>query len=941
VTAMEFRVLGPLEAYRNDKRVELGARRRERCLLGVLLLEPGRLFSVERLVELLWDEEPPAHARSTVSNHVSRLRSRVDPDRSGRDGVRLIARGGGYLIDLVSDRVDAHRFTTLVEQAETLAEPADQSRVLRGALALWRGPLLADVCTDRLRARLGTRLNELRLTAIEAALLADLGCGRPGPAAAELAGLVEMHPDRERLLWLFMLALYRSGRQTEALAAYHRARQRLADQFGLDLGAEVQSLHEAILRCDPGLELSVGEATAVAGVGVPARPAQLPAPHRHFVGRVAELRELDGLLAGQGERTVVVISAIAGTAGVGKTALAVSWAHQVADRFPDGQLYVNLRGFDPSGSVMGPADAVRRFLDALQVPPQRISVDLDAQAALYRSEIAGKRMLVVLDNARDTAQVRPLLPGAPTCLVLVTSRNQLTGLIAADGAHPITLDLLTDDEARQLLAQRLGADRVAAEPAAVGEIINRCAHLPLALALVAARAALSPRAGLSLLAEQLRDAEHRWQMLTGDDPTTDLQAVFSWSYQALTPDAARLFRLLGLHPGPDLSAAAAASLAGLLASTIRPALTELTQASLLVEHIPGRYTLHDLLRAYATDLTQRIDSDQQRHSATVRVLDHYLHTAHTANRLLHPARDPITLAPPAAGVAPQHLADYQQALDWFTVEHAVLLAAVEHAATGFATHTWQLAWILDDFLNWRGHWHDWAAAGRAAVAAAHRLTDPTAQAHAHRTLARAYILLGRLDDAHTQLGLALHLATRTGDQTVQAHTHGTLGYLWGRRGNYPRALDHAQQALTLFQTTGHQHGQANALNAIGWYHAQLGDHHQALTACQVALTLHQELGNRPGQATTWDSLGYAHHHLGNHIHALTCYQHALTLYRDLGDRYNEATTLTNLGDTHHSTGNHHAAHDAWQQALTILDDLDHPDAERVRAKLTTLNTTTP
>src|SRR5262249_50846523 len=272
--------------------------------------------------------------------------------------------------------------------------------------------------------------------------------------------------------------------------------------------------------------------------------------------------------------------------------LAVYWAHQVADRFPDGQLYVNLRGFDPSGQVMAPAEAVRRFLDALQVPPERIPVELDAQAALYRSEIAGKRMLVVLDNARDTAQVRPLLPGTPTCLVLVTSRNQLTGLIAADGAHPITLDLLTDDEARQLLAQRLGAEQVAAEPATVGELITRCARLPLALALVAARAALSPHAGLPLLAEQLRDSEHRWQMLASDDPTTDVQTVFSWSYQALTPDAARLFRLLGLHPGPDLSVAAAASLAGLPTSAMRSVLTELIQASLLVEHTPGRYTLH-------------------------------------------------------------------------------------------------------------------------------------------------------------------------------------------------------------------------------------------------------------------------------------------------------------------------------------------------------------
>jgi Mrp family chromosome partitioning ATPase len=337
---------------------------------------------------------------------------------------------------------------------------------------------------------------------------------------------------------------------------------------------DLSYLVERITDADP--ELAKLAAQRHRGTGPV--PQQLPAAVTHFAGRVGELATLTGLLRGRADTGgTVVISAVSGTAGVGKTALAVYWAHQAADRFPDGQLYVNLRGFDPSGSVMEPAEAVRRFLDALDVPPERIPVDLDAQAVLYRSQLAGKRVLVVLDNARDTAQVRPLLPGAPTCLVVVTSRNQLTGLIAADGAHPVTLDLLTDEEARQLLARRLGTDRVAAEPAAVGEIITRCAHLPLALALVAARAALSPRGGLHLLAEQLRDSGHRWQMLTGDDPTTDVQAVFSWSYQALTPAAARLFRLLGLHPGPDLSAAAATSLAGLPANTVRPVLAELTQ----------------------------------------------------------------------------------------------------------------------------------------------------------------------------------------------------------------------------------------------------------------------------------------------------------------------------------------------------------------------------
>src|SRR5262249_53843859 len=539
-------------------------------------------------------------------------------------------------------------------------------------------------------------------------------------------------------------------------------------------------------------------------------PRQLPAAVAHFAGRAGELDTLTGLLCDRAERGgTVVISAIGGTAGVGKTAVEVYWAQQVADRFPDGQLYVNLRGFDPGGSVMEPAEAVRRFLDALQVPPEQIPVDLDAQAALYRSQLAGKRVLVVLDNARDTVQVRPLLPGTSTCLVVVTSRNQLTGLIA-DGAHPITLDLLTDDEAWQLLAQRLGTGRVAAEPEAVAEIIPRCAHLPLALALVAARAAVRPHGGLHLLAEELRDTQQRWQALTGDEPAMDVQAVFSWSYQALTPDAAPLFRLLRLHPGPDTAGAAAASLAGHPLSAVRPVLAELTGASLLVEHVPGRYDFHDLLRTYATDRAQSLDTDQQRHTTTVRILDHYLHTAHTADRLLDPAPDPITLTPPAPDVTPQHPADHQQALDWFTLEHPVLLAAVDQAAvTGFDTHTWQLARTLATFLNRRGHWHDWASVSRAAVAAAQRLADPTAQTRAHRILAHAYTMLGRLDDAHTQLSRALDLATHTGDQTAQAHTHQHLGILWERRGDSPPATVHAPGAPPLLHAPPPQPGQAN------------------------------------------------------------------------------------------------------------------------------------
>ncbi len=505
----------------------------------------------------------------------------------------------------------------------------------------------------------------------------------------------------------------------DTVETFVRACARYAQAHQTQLAAELFDLdrwHAAYRDMENTLADQAARREQVAGGPVPTRrrrlaiPAQLPPDVSTFTGRDHHLAVLHKLLPSREDpgdthhtTTAVVISAIDGTAGVGKTALAVHWAHQIRDRFPDGQLYVNMRGFDPGSQSMDPATAVRGFLDALDVPPQRIPTDLDAQAALYRSLLVGRRVLIVADNARDTAQVRPLLPGAPGCLVLVTSRNQLTSLIAAHAAHPLTLDLLTPDEAQQLLAHRLGTDRVAAEPHAVDEIITACARLPLALALVAAHAAVRPQTPLHTLAEQLRDTQHRWHILTGDDPTTDVQAVFSWSYQALTPPAAQLFRLLGLHPGPDIGVPAAASLTALPVDEARSLLDQLARANLLTEHSPGRYSLHDLLRAYATQMARTTDTDGERHAATHRILDHYLHTAYTADRLLIPGRDSIILAPPQPDANPQHLTDHAQALAWFTAEHPVLLAAVDHAAaTSFDTHTGQLAWALWTFLDRRG-----------------------------------------------------------------------------------------------------------------------------------------------------------------------------------------------------------------------------------------------
>jgi tetratricopeptide (TPR) repeat protein len=516
----------------------------------------------------------------------------------------------------------------------------------------------------------------------------------------------------------------------------------------------------------------------------------------------------------------------------------------------------------------------------------------------------------------------------------VTSRDHLTGLVATAGAYPLSLKLLTDGEAHQLLVRRLGEDRVTAEPEAVAEIITRCAGLPLALAIVAAHAAVNVGFALSGLPAELREAHFGLDGFTADDTAVDIRTVFSWSYRTLGERTARLFRLLGLHPGPDLTPPAAAALAGLPPAEVRPLLAELGGANLITEHTPGRYVFHDLLRAYAIELANAREGPTARRVAVHRLLDHYLHTAHCGAMRLNPPRQPITLSPPQLGADPQDLPGHREAMAWFTAEHRVLLAATRSAFDlNFNTHAWQLAWTLTDFLDRHGLWDDWIAVERIAVRAAQRLRDRSAHAHAYRSLGVACSRTGRYPEAQTCLRQALDLFTIQGDRAGQAYTHRTLAYVIERQGRREEALDHDLRALGLFRVLNDRPGQARALNAVGWGHAQLGDPGQGLEYCQQALSMLQNVGDRRGEAATWDSLGYIHRSLGAYQQAVLCYQQALGIIRTLGDRYEEACMLTQLGDVHTAAGEPDAARNAWQRALTILDQLGHPDAETLRAKL--------
>lgn len=948
---VEFRVLGDVELLVGGHRVEIGHARQQTVLLA-LLIDANKVVTVDQLVERVWADRPPQRARGALYNYVSRLR-RILAD--GQD-TTVLRRPGGYVLSVDALAIDLHLFDDLIARARAATDLDVAADLFTRALGLWRGEAFAT--TDL------PWLNSVRDTATNSRIAAELDRtdielrrGRHHDLITGLALRAAARPLDERLAGQLMLALFRCGRQADALEHYRQTRSHLAEELGIDPGAALRELHQQILSGSPALDLRPPRSPngnpqrspndnpprnpPEDPPGNPPRaepsPRQLPYPPRFFAGRRAELAQLDQVLPG--EKSEVRVVAIAGGAGIGKTSLAVHWAHIVRDRFPDGQLYVNLRGFDPSGRILSPAEAILGFLDALGIAPGRLPATPQAQAALYRSLVRERRILVLLDNARDAEQVRPLLPDTATALTVVTSRDQLTGLVATEGAHPLTLDVLSPQEAEDLLLERVGA-RVATQTHAVHRIITACARLPLALSIVAARAQQS-RFSLERLAAELGTTEHQLDALETGDPATDVRAVFSWSYTSLTDAAARLFRLLGLHPGPSVSVAVAVSLSGRRTPEVRRALTELIRASLLTEPAPGRYTCHDLLRAYATDLVRAQEPEASRQAAATRLLDHYTHTAYTGALLLNPALPRIALpvTQPAADTQPECFADHREAMQWFAAERLALLALTRQAAAehGKDAYAWQLAWALDTFLLRRGHWHDLGAAWQIALEASRRLGEPTAEATAHRNLARAAVQVGRHADALTHLQRALEMSTSAGDRKGTAGTHQTLAVLWHRAGNPQLAVDHSEQALALFQAVGERRGEAQNLNSVGWYRALLGEHSRALPLCRRALLLFEELGDRAGLANTLDTLGYAHHHLGDHREAIDYFTRALLVYREIGERHLEANTLSHLGDTHQTGGDLAAARDAWSQALRILTDLAHPEADILHGKLRDLD----
>ncbi|QMU76797.1 AfsR family transcriptional regulator [Streptacidiphilus sp. PB12-B1b] len=963
MTTVRYAVLGPVRVWRGDTELVLGPPK-QRALLALLAVRAPEPVTVHEAVDVLWDGEPPLSAVNVVHRHIGSLRRLLDPapdsgaEESRAEG-RLLVRGtGGYRLPADAAALDLARFRELRAEAQrSVAAGAleDGARRFTDALLLWRGPVGAGTLPHLHQHPVFVAVeNEYVAAAKEAADVVPWQASplAEGVLAVLRAATAGRYRLDEALQARVVTALAATGRQAEALELFASLRAELAEELGIDPGPELLAAQRQVLRQsaatapqtrpeEPGAEEPTAADTTDGGgmqSAVKVRPAQLPVGIAAFVGRQDRIEHsLTQLPPHPGQPgPPMAIGVISGMAGVGKTTLAVHWAHLVADRFPDGQLYVNLRGFHPSMPPLDPLDAMRDVIEALGVPQQQVPDSPDALGALYRSLFVGRRLMILLDNCRDAEQVRPLLPAAAGCLALITSRHRLDALVVADNIRFIPLDPLTPAEGMDLLVRRLGQERVAKEPAAAQAIVEHSGRLPLALAIVAARAVLHPTFPLASIADELRESHGGLDAFISRDASTDARSVFSWSYQALSPAAAQLFRLLSLHAAPDVAVAAAASLAGVPLREARGRLAELVEHHLLTEHLPGRFSCHELLRAYAVELCESQDSEEDRRETCRRLVEHYLHTAHNADVLLAPHRERVELLPAAPGVSPQGFRGEAEAADWFQGERQVLLALVEqagqHAREGDES-CWKLASLIELFLDRHGRWQELLHVQTTALEAARRTRDRSGQAHALRALGLAACRLGAHDDARRHLAAALDLFGQLGDHGGQAGAHRYAAFLANVLQDHHAALEHYRLAGECYTLTGYVSGLAKLHNEIGWTRLLMGDHEAAVVQCEKAVAMHQEIGDRSGEAAAWDSRGYAQQHLGLHEQALDSYDHAVGLYHRMGDRSLEADTLVHVGESHQARGDHRSARAAWQRALELYAQLDHPEAAAVRERL--------
>lgn len=927
---IRFGVLGGVTVSRGGRDVEPG-RARQQAVLAVLVLRMNQPVSVEWITDAVWGERPPRDARNTVQTNISRLRRSLCPP--GTDGHAVIASTDtGYVLCGDPARVDLavfERHLTTARQQQRRGDLSSAAAELENALALWRGEPFSGLHGPVIEAE-RRRLTQLRLDADELRASIMVDDGHSEEAVAHLRRLVDRCPLREPTGALLMLALYRCGRRTEALDVFLEFRRHLADELGVDPGPELRDLQRRILRADPTL-VAAPRPRAATGRN------DLPGDIADFTGRASELDRLlavsTGPDGGSPIPSAVVIEALDGMAGVGKTTLAVHAAHRLAEWFPDVQLFIDLHGHTSDHDPMSPMAALDSLLRALAVPAEAIPNTLDARAALWRAELATRRTVLVLDNAVGAGQVRPLLPGTSHCLTLITSRHRLADLETTD---TLSLDVLTTEDAVTLFARIVGAERLAGQASAVHEVIALCGHLPLAVRVAGARLRSRPAWTVRHLADRLRQAGTQLTELATRDRS--VAAAFTLSYRQLDPDQQRIFRLLGLHPGVLFDTPAAAALIADTPANTGRLLDALVDAHLLQEPAAGRYRFHDLLRLHAAATAAQDEPEPEQHRALSRLTDFYLHTAYAASQLLDSQFQPIDIGEPAAGCVPAHLPDEAAAMAWFDANHSSVLSVARRAEEQerFAV-VWQLAWTLDNYHYRRGHIQASLTSWHAALEAARRLGDVAVLAKAHRRLGLAYGPAGEHAEALRHLSLSLALAEQAGDVVGQAGAHFVLALTW-RQQDDQRVLTHISNALRLYRELGNTQWEIRSLSMLGACETRLGRYTDAREHCETALILCRRNQDRYGQADSLDSLGSLASHTGEHTTALDHYRGALALWHDLDNTYRRADTLAAIGEAHAVLCQPPAAREAWQEAIDLYRDQGrNGDADLLRCRLAALS----